>query len=451
MEVVVRQIDSGALEAVDARTLAASSPEASPVVTARWLARFRWAVAAGAVATLAVARELLNVPFPSGGVVLLLAAQMASNAWLELRLRHGSEPSDRTLGALIIFDIGVLTALMALTGGPSNPFTISYLVYITLAAVTLNAAWTWGAAATSVVAYGLLFVTPLRAMVDPHAGHAGMDPALSHQVGMGVAFAAAALLTGSFVTRIRLALEARERDLAEARRVAAQQERLASLTTLAAGAAHELATPLSAIAVAAHELHLAATAAGVPGEIAEDARLIRSQVDRCREILDQMSGRADASVAHEAQTLPPDRVVDAMLATFGARDRERVLVTMATDVPMVQVPLEAAARALRTLVKNAFDASPAAAPVQLMVDRHQGQARYRVRDSGTGMTSATLQRAGEPFFTTKPVGSGFGLGLFLARTFAERWGGSLALASAPGDGTTATLLLPPAHTEGPRA
>ena len=60
------------------------------------------------------------------------------------------------------------------------------------------------------------------------------------------------------------------------------------------------------------------------------------------------------------------------------------------------------------------------------------------------MTADTLQRAGEPFFTTKPVGAGFGLGLFLARTFAERWGGSLTLSSSPADGTTATLRLPAA-------
>jgi two-component system sensor histidine kinase RegB len=253
-----------------------------PVVTARWLARFRWAVAAGAVATLIVARGLVGVQFPAIGVLLLLAAQVASNAWLDLILRRGSEPSDRTLGGLILFDVGILTALMVLTGGPSNPFTISYLVYITLAAVTLNAAWTWAAAAASVLGYSLLFVTPLPS-VDPHAGHLGMDPGLGHQVGMGVAFAVAALLTASFVTRIRWALEARERALAEARRAAAQQERLASLTTLAAGAAHELATPLSAIAVAAHELDLAASAPGIPQDIAEDARLIRSQVDRCRE------------------------------------------------------------------------------------------------------------------------------------------------------------------------
>jgi len=424
--------------------------EPGPVVTARWLGRFRWAVAAGAAATLVVAGEWLGVAFPVTGSAVLVIAQVLSNLWLQIVLRRGSEPSDRVLGGLILFDIAVLTALLMLTGGPSNPFTVSYLVYITLAAVTLNANWAWGAAAASMAGYGLLFITPLRALADPHAGHGGMDPALSHQIGMGVAFVAAALLTASFVTRIRVALEARELALAEARRVAAQQERLASLTTLAAGAAHELATPLSAIAVASRELELSASAAGVPAEIGEDARLIRSQVERCREILDQMSGRADASVAHSAQTLLPLRVVEAAMATFPAPDQERVVLSMDGNLPHVQVPLEAATRALRTLVKNAFEASPDHAPVHLLVEATAGQVRFRIRDNGVGMTAYTLRRAGEPFFTTKPVGAGFGLGLFLARTFAERWGGSLTLSSSPSDGTTATLLLP-AASEGLRA
>jgi two-component system sensor histidine kinase RegB len=413
-----------------------------PVVTARWLARFRWAVVAGAAVTLTIAGYWLDVAFPATGAALLIAAQVASNLWLHLVLSRGAEPSDRMLGGLILFDIAVLTALLMITGGPSNPFTVSYLVFITLTAVTLNAGWTWAAAVASMVGYGLLFVTPLRALSNPHAAHEGMDPALSHQVGMGVAFVAGAVLTAAFVTRIRLALEARERELAEAQRVAAQQARMASLTTLAAGAAHELATPLSAIAVASRELELAAEAASVPAEIVDDARLIRSQVDRCREILDQMSGRADASVAHAAQTLPPSKVVEAAVATFSPPDQERVIVSMAPELPNVQVPLEAATRALRTLIKNAFEASAAHAPVHMRVEAEGGEVRFRIRDNGVGMTADTLQRAGEPFFTTKPVGAGFGLGLFLARTFAERWGGSLTLSSSPADGTTATLRLP---------
>jgi two-component system sensor histidine kinase RegB len=419
-------------------------PAPGPVVTAQWLDRFRWAVVASSAAMLVVARRWLGVSFPESSAAVLIAAQALSIIWLHAVLRRGTEPSVRMLGGLILFDIGVLTALLVLTGGPSNPFTISYLVYITLAAVTLNASWAWAAAVTSMAGYGLLFVTPLRALFDPQPHHGAMDPALGHQAGMLLAFVAAAVLTAAFVTRIRVALEARERALEDARRVAAQQERLASLTTLAAGAAHELATPLSAIAVAARELELSASAAGVSQEIREDARLIRAQVDRCRVILDQMSGRAVEPVAQSAQTLPPDRVVEAALDTFAADDRARVIVSLGRDLPPVRVPLEAATRAIRTLLKNALEASASPVPVHLHVELVDGQVRFRIHDHGIGMTAHTLQRAGEPFFTTKPVGSGFGLGLFLARTFAERWGGSLRLTSAPAEGTTATLWLPAA-------
>jgi CheY-like chemotaxis protein len=70
--------------------------------------------------------------------------------------------------------------------------------------------------------------------------------------------------------------------------------------------------------------------------------------------------------------------------------------------------------------------------------------RIVVRDTGTGMDAATLAHATEPFFTTKEVGQGTGLGLSMAHGFAERSGGRLAIASAPGQGTTVALLLPAA-------
>nr|WP_255722640.1 ATP-binding protein [Pseudoroseomonas ludipueritiae] len=74
-----------------------------------------------------------------------------------------------------------------------------------------------------------------------------------------------------------------------------------------------------------------------------------------------------------------------------------------------------------------------------------------VRDSGMGMDPAVLARAGEPFFTTKPRGEGTGLGLTLARGFAEQSGGALAIESEAGRGTTVRLWLPlaPASAQGP--
>ena len=68
--------------------------------------------------------------------------------------------------------------------------------------------------------------------------------------------------------------------------------------------------------------------------------------------------------------------------------------------------------------------------------------RLSAEDTGTGMDAATLARAAEPFFTTKPEGEGPGLGLAMARVFAEQAGGGFALASVPGRGTTVTLWLP---------
>jgi two-component system sensor histidine kinase RegB len=93
-------------------------------------------------------------------------------------------------------------------------------------------------------------------------------------------------------------------------------------------------------------------------------------------------------------------------------------------------------------VDNARDASSARGPVVLRVDGGAGHVRFEVQDQGHGMVASVLARVGEPFFTTKPAGRGTGLGVFLARSFAERWSGTLTLQSTEGVGTRATLELP---------
>ncbi len=318
--------------------------ETSPVITVQWLVRFRWAVAIGATLALTVAWFALDVRFPLPFVVGMLGVQVASNIWLTTRMQGDTRTRSRTVGLALLLDVGLLTGILLTTEGPSNPFTISYLVYITLAAVILPVPWTWMITAACTAGYGALFVAPVRAMFDPHAAHTVMQPGFGHQVGMWAAFLVAALLTTTFVTRIRVALERREVALVKARRSAALRERLASLTTLAAGAAHELATPLSAIATAAVEIEVALASGGCPDEIADDARLVRRQTERCQEILDQMSGRADRSLAQHAERIQVADIVGRALAGIDSTEHRQVHLEVEADLPGLKLPLEAAAR-----------------------------------------------------------------------------------------------------------
>ncbi|MGE0863167.1 MAG: ATP-binding protein [Vicinamibacterales bacterium] len=410
--------------------------DAGPLVTGHWLVRLRWAAVLAQAIGVAVAVQALGLALPLAPIAALIVVLAASNLVLGRWVARGRPPRPRVFGAVLALDVALLTALLWLTGGTSNPFTTVYLVYIALAAVTLGSRWTWTIAALAVTGYAVLFaITP---PADPHAAHRPADELAGHLAGMWVAFLSAAVLIGFFVTRVREALDQRERALAEARQVAAAQERLASLTTLAAGAAHELATPLATIAVASKELMREAEASN-HASLIEDAALIRSQVERCRQILDQMSGRADATTADPPAAIDPAVVIGAAIDALPSGAASRVQVTMTGPATSVRLPQVGVARVLTTLIKNALDASDDDGRVEIAVTTAPASLTFAVRDSGRGMDEATAARAGEPFFTTKPAGAGFGLGLFLARTFVEQWGGQFSLASQAGRGTVATV------------
>ena len=101
---------------------------------------------------------------------------------------------------------------------------------------------------------------------------------------------------------------------------------------------------------------------------------------------------------------------------------------------------------LVNLATNARDAMPDGGSLAIQATMDGPRVRLAVADDGAGMDEATLARASEPFFTTKPQGKGTGLGLAMARGFAEQSGGALAIRSAPGAGTVVELWLPVAPT-----
>ncbi len=411
--------------------------EPSTDVVMPWLVRLRWASVVALAAAAWAAVRFWRIRLPLGPFAVLLAALATTNAALVFQLRS-PVPRRSVVGGVLIVDVALLTAILSLIGGPLNPFSIVYLVGITIAAVSLGHRWAFAIALLSSLAYGLTFFLyrPLE-FVDSSFSTRTLPLHLS---GMWVAFAAASMLIAYFVGRVSEALEHREHELAEARAVAARSERLTALLALGAGAAHELATPLSTISTAAGELERVVRPASWPSRASDYVRIIREEVERCTSVLDHLSGRAASGSVGEGH-ITVAHLLDDVRDRLGESLAGRLEVESPAAADPVVAPVEALRQTLVALVRNAFDASAPDQPVVLRIDLAQGL-RVEVIDRGCGMTPEVLGQAGEPFFTTKPAGGGLGLGLFLARSFAEQMGGTLQWRSQAGHGTSVILQLP---------
>ncbi len=410
-------------------------------VNIQWLARLRWAQIAGQAATVMVGQFLLDGALPILGLLGVIGVGLVSNLYLELyffgeRQRPGKdgvptrEVHEWQTALVMMLDIAILTALLYLTGSTSNPFAFLYLVQIALSTVLLRASWTWMLVGLSFVSFGVLLATPPTLTI----------PEDSRAIGMWVALGVASAFVVYFLRRINIALAVREDELTEARELAARQERLASLATMAAGAAHELSTPLGTVALAAKELERALTKIEGMGELAADARLIREQVGRCRVILDQMQQGA-GTVGEGVTPCSLGELIDETLV--GIRAVPAVVKDLPTDLAKValRLPPRAVSQALRSLVTNAQDASPPTNSVVVVVRREDATLAISIRDRGPGIPAEVLERIGEPFFTTKAPGRGMGLGLFLARAVIEGVGGTMQIDTSI-EGTEVRVRIP---------
>jgi two-component system sensor histidine kinase RegB len=259
---------------------------------------------------------------------------------------------------------------------------------------------------------------------------------------MWVAVAVVAVVLTTFVGRITRALREREAALLRIREIAARNARLASLTTLAAGAAHELGSPLGTIAVIAGDVARASEGSPAFASLADDARLLRSELARCRAILDRMSGRAERAESEPGDPLLAAEVADVLGRGELGEAAHRIDLRLDAPPDARLGSRSDFAAVVLPLVRNAVDASPVDARVSVEVGVDRERVRVCVRDGGHGMDAQTLARAGEPFFTTRSAGRGTGLGLFVVRLHAERLGGTLRLDSAPGRGTSAHAEWP---------
>jgi len=423
--------------ATTSETNANPTVDAAPALAVPWLVRLRYGLLAGLILLVLLVAFAAHVQLHLALLAVPVAAMLLSNLLLYRLISHWG--ARRALGATLALDIVALTALLAVTGGPANPLTLLYLVQITLSAVVLSRAWTWSLGVLSILGFAFLFPFHIRLLILE--GHHPAHGFAVHLVGMWIAFVAAALLITFFIGEVSEALRRHERRSLDLQIKLARHENLAALGTMAAGAAHEMGTPLATIAVVAKDLEAYAQQVMHDPNLATDAATIRAEVDRCATILRAMSRQGPELTGESPSRIKVRALFEDLLLSVPSTNRDLVKKLAAEELE-AYLPAETTRQVLTALVKNALDASTPGQSIELSATSRNDRLSFTVRDHGQGMTAETLAHLGEPFFTTKEPGLGMGLGIFLARVFAENLHGSLEFESAAGVGTTAVLELP---------
>ena len=415
---------------------AASQPPASAAINLRRLIMLRYISLTGQFLAVWFATTGLNIVLPLRPLVFIIAAMAVVNLLTWWRMRRPWPVRDSELFAQLLLDVMTLTGLLYFCGGSTNPFVIFYLLPLALAAAALPAVYVWALATVMVACDSLLafFYVPLP---DSHAP-SEKDFAL-HVLGMWLGFVLSAALIAWFAVRMAETRRSRDRLLAQMREDELRNERVIALGTLAAGAAHELGTPLSTMAVLAGEME---QDAGATPAARENLRVLRTQIDRCKSILSTLSASVGQSRAEGGGRMSLENYLADIVERWCAT-RHGVSVQQRFEGPRPSpdiVAEQTLGQAIANILNNAADASPQSVEITGRWDERA--LTLEVCDRGGGLAPDAAQRAGQPFFTTKEPGQGLGLGLFLAHAALSRLGGTVRLYNREGGGVRARLELP---------
>ncbi|MDE3738419.1 MULTISPECIES: ATP-binding protein [Pseudomonas] len=386
------------------------------------------AAQAGSVG-LAYKAQLLQLPWLA--LSLTLGVSLVLCVGTALRLRGPWPVTELEYAVQLGLDLVIHSVLLYFSGGSTNPFVSYYLVPLTIAAATLPWLYTLTLAGLALAAYTLLLV-----LFHPLEMPTGQRESLLIY-GMWLSFALAAALITFFVARMAEELRRQDQLQAVRREESMRDQQLLAVATQAAGAAHELGTPLATMSVLLKELRQ--EYGDKPG-LQDDLALLQEQVMLCKDTLQQLVRAAEAD---RRQAVVEQSVIEWLEVTLNRWHLMRPEATyryqcMGLGVaPRLKPPADLT-QALLNLLNNAADACPEKLDIRVNWD-HQWMV-LTIRDHGAGVPLAIAEQLGRPFFTTK--GKGFGLGLFLSQASVTRAGGTVKLYNHEEGGTLTELRLP---------
>jgi two-component system sensor histidine kinase RegB len=416
---------------IDEVRIAAPAPRGP--VRLRTLTALRWLAVAGQLSAILIVHFALGFPVPLGLCLAVIAASVWLNVFIIWRFSSQRYLADREAAAYISFDIAQICGLLFLTGGLQNPFAVLILAPVAIAASVLPVRLT---VVVGAIAFAGVSVLAANHLPLPWRVGAAVDFPPVLNIGVWVALSFAIAFFAVYAHRIAAESAQLRSALAASQSVLAREERLAALGGLAAAAAHELGTPLATIQLTAKEM---ANDLKGQGLLEEDAKLLVSQAERCRDILGRLSNRGDAG------DIMMDRISVELLLKEAAEPFLEMRAGPAVifevrggGAPPVLRRRPEIVYGLRNIIENAVGYARSKALVA--TDWDDATFTVEIHDDGPGFSLGILSRLGEPYLGGRSRGAsrkgGLGLGFFIAKTLLERTGATIDFDNRPWDGET---------------
>lgn len=407
-------------------------PERGDWLRLRTLILLRWLAIVGQLMALVVAATYFGIALPLGLCFLVVGMAIIANLVADFVFPPNKRLTETEAFITLLFDLSQLSFLLFLTGGLTNPFSLLILAPVTVSASVLSLRPT-------LVLGGLaaVFITIMGSINIPLQFQDGSEftvPVL-FLFGFWLSIVIGIVFLGIYSRRIATEMHSMSDALLATQMALAREQKLTDLGGVVAAAAHELGTPLATIKLVSTEMIEELRA--MP-DLMDDARLIATQVDRCREILRSMGklGKDDthlrsaalSAVLHEAAEPHAGRGIELIFSVAASSAAANLEPTISRRPELIH--------GLRNLIQNATDFAHS----RVWVEARYSADRIvlQIIDDGKGFPTQVIGRIGDPFLRSRqgqdqserPGYEGMGLGLFIAKTLLERTGAVLSFANA---------------------
>lgn len=397
----------------------------------------------GQFITIFVVHHGMGIPLPMDKMLLVIAFLLGLNIVGWQRYKRQKNITATELFIELLLDVAALTTQLYLSGGASNPFVSLFLLQVIIGAILLKPVYAWALFLVTFVCYLTLtfHAQDLQHMYHYHLG----EFFNLHVHGMLISYTIGGVLLVFFLTRINANIKERDLRLADIKQQSLEEDHILRMGLLAAGAAHELGTPLTTISVILKDWQSLSVPESKEAQ-QQDIDAMQRQIQRCKDIVSNILLSSGHVRGESSKAIMLDEFINMTVAEW-KETRRPAMVDYQSDLQPIRIISD---QVIKQMLLNVFDNALEASPkwVGIAASVQEDRLEVRVSDNGKGFSAEALESFGKPYTSSKD-GHGRGLGLFLVVNTLRKLGGQAQVENLS-NGAMVCLSIPLSsiHAEG---